>query len=117
MSRQLLNKTNRIEMTITNLKSEAPVKSPNVAIRQYIHILYKFNFMPRSREITFILDDGTDVFIDPRKDDYFHIRYIMPNGLPNVVHWSKDDINDAFFDSNAIEAIRRLNDRLKKLTA
>jgi hypothetical protein len=70
--------------------------------------------MRKSREITFILDDGTDVFIDPPKDDTYHIRYIMPNGLPNVVLWFKEGKNDAFFDSNAIEAINKLSDRLKK---
>ncbi|MEO6732414.1 MAG: hypothetical protein ABIN01_14445 [Ferruginibacter sp.] len=68
--------------------------------------------MPKSREITFILDDGTDVFIDPSKDSVYHIRYIMPNGLPNVVLWSKDGKNDAFLDVNAEEAIKKLNDRL-----
>ena len=68
--------------------------------------------MPKSREITFLLEDGTDVFIDPRKDDIYHIRYIMPNGLPNVVLWSKDGKNDAFFDSNALEAINKLSARL-----
>ena len=68
--------------------------------------------MPKSREITFILEDGTDVFIDPQKDGIYHIRYIMPNGLPNVVLWSKDGKNDAFFDPNALEAINKLSDRL-----
>lgn len=68
--------------------------------------------MPKAREITFILNDGTDVFIDPPKDSTYHIRYIMPNGLPNVVLWAKDGKNDAFFDSNAMEAIDKLNERL-----
>lgn len=67
--------------------------------------------MPKSREITFVLEDGTDVFIDPPKEGIYHIRYIMPNGLPNVVVWSKDGKNEAFFDSNALEAIRKLNTR------
>ncbi|MEP7143824.1 MAG: hypothetical protein ABI707_13175 [Ferruginibacter sp.] len=70
--------------------------------------------MPKSREITFVLDDETDVFIDPPKDGIYHIRYIMPNGLPNVVWWSEDGKNDAFFDSNAIEAINKLKGRLEK---
>lgn len=65
--------------------------------------------MPKSREITFLLEDGTDVFIDPPKDGTYHIRYIMPNGLPNVVWWSKEGKNDVFFDSNATEAINKLN--------
>ena len=73
--------------------------------------------MPRFREITFILDDGTDVFIDPPKDGTYHIRYIMPNGLPNVVLWTREGRNNAFFDSNALEAINKLNDRLKKQSA
>jgi hypothetical protein len=64
--------------------------------------------MPKSREITFILDDGTDVFIEPPKDGFYHIRYIMPNGLPNVVLWSREGKNEAFFDSNATEAISKL---------
>ncbi|MEO7767009.1 MAG: hypothetical protein ABIS01_06265 [Ferruginibacter sp.] len=68
--------------------------------------------MPKTREITFVLEDGTDVFIDPPKDETYHIRYIMPNGLPNVVVWSKDGKNEAFCDSNAIEAINRLNQLL-----
>ena len=71
--------------------------------------------MRKPREITFILDDGTDVFIDPPKDGTYHIRYIMPNGLPNVALWSRDGKNDAFFDSNAIDAINKLNARLQKL--
>ena len=68
--------------------------------------------MRKSHEITFVLDDGTDVFIDPPKENIYHIRYIMPNGLPNVVLWSKDGKNDAFFDSNALEAISKLSERL-----
>ncbi|MCW3090196.1 MAG: hypothetical protein JWP81_1265 [Ferruginibacter sp.] len=64
--------------------------------------------MPKAREIAFVLDDGTDVFVDPTKDGTYHIRYIMPNGLPNVVIWSKDGKNDAFFDANAIESINKL---------
>ena len=68
--------------------------------------------MPKSREITFILEDGTDVFIDPQKDGIYHIRYIMPNGLPNVVLWTKDGKNDFFFDANALEAIDKLSARL-----
>ncbi|MBC7887907.1 MAG: hypothetical protein H7Z13_08450 [Ferruginibacter sp.] len=68
--------------------------------------------MRKSREITFLLDDGTDVFIDPPREDIYHIRYIMPNGLPNVVLWSKDGKIDAFFDSNALEAINKLTARL-----
>ena len=73
----------------------------------FIHCI-NFNAMRKSREITFVLEDGTDVFIDPPKDGTYHIRYIMPNGLPNVVVWLKDGKNDAFFDSNAIEAIDKL---------
>lgn len=69
--------------------------------------------MPKLREITFMLDDGTDVFIDPPKQDLYHIRYIMPNGLPNVVLWSKAGKNDAFFDTNALEAINKLNGLLR----
>ena len=38
----------------------------------------------------------------------YHIRYIMPNGLPNVVLWNKEGNNDAFFDANATEAIDKL---------
>ena len=68
--------------------------------------------MPNQRETTFVLNDGTDVFIDPPKDGIYHIRYIMPNGLPNVVLWKKDGNNDAFFDANAIEAIDKLNGQL-----
>jgi len=68
--------------------------------------------MGKSREITFILDDGTDVFIDPPKEGVFHIRYIMPNGLPNVALWSKEGKNDTYFDSNATEAINKLTERL-----
>ena len=68
--------------------------------------------MPKLREITFVLNDGPDVFIDPPKDGIYHIRYIMPNGLPNVVLWKKDGNNDAFFDANAIEAIDKLNGQL-----
>ena len=71
--------------------------------------LYKFNSMPKSREITFSLTDGTDVFIDAPEHDTYHIRYIMPNGLPNVVLWNKEGNNDAFFDANATEAIDKLN--------
>ena len=68
--------------------------------------------MRKPREITFLLDDGTDVFIDPPKEGIYHIRYIMPNGLPNVVLWSKEGKNDAFFDANALEAINKLSNRL-----
>ncbi len=64
--------------------------------------------MRKPREITFLLDDGTDVFINAPKEEVYHIRYIMPNGLPNVVIWSKEGKNDAFFDSNALEAISKL---------
>lgn len=68
--------------------------------------------MPKSREITFLLEDGTDVFIGPQNDGIYHIRYIMPNGLPNVVLWSQVGKNDAFFDSNALEAINKLSQLL-----
>ena len=64
--------------------------------------------MSKSRAITFILEDGTDVFIDPPKEGIYHIRYIMPNGLPNVVIWSQHGKNDAFLDSNATEAVQKL---------
>jgi hypothetical protein len=64
--------------------------------------------MSKTRAITFILDDGTDVFIDPPKEGIYHIRYIMPNGLPNVIVWSPDGKNEAFLDSNAAEAIQKL---------
>ncbi|MEP7108554.1 MAG: hypothetical protein ABI760_11240 [Ferruginibacter sp.] len=70
--------------------------------------------MRKPREITFTLDDGTDVFIDPPKDNTYHIRYVMPNGLPNVVLWSRAGNNEAFFDSNASEAITKLSDRLER---
>ncbi|MEO6549015.1 MAG: hypothetical protein ABIN94_13490 [Ferruginibacter sp.] len=68
--------------------------------------------MPKSREISFVLEDGTDVFIDPTNDGTYHIRYIMPNGLPNVVQWSVDGKNEAFFDANAIESINKLKQLL-----
>ena len=68
--------------------------------------------MPTSREITFTLNDGTDVLIDPSKDGIYHIRYIMPNGLPNVALWSKEGKNDVLYDLNATEAIEKLNKRL-----
>ena len=64
--------------------------------------------MPKSREISFILEDGTDVFIDRPLNGIYHIRYIMPNGLPNVVLWSSEGRNKAFFDANALEAIKKL---------
>jgi hypothetical protein len=68
--------------------------------------------MGKSKPITFVLEDGTDVFIDPPKDGVYHIRYIMPNGLPNVVIWTVNGTNDAFFDDNAQEAIQKLATRL-----
>ena len=64
--------------------------------------------MGKSKAITFVLADGTDVFIDPPLDGTYHIRYIMPNGLPNVVTWFATGKNDAFFDDHALEAIQKL---------
>ena len=64
--------------------------------------------MKKPRAITYLLADGTDVFIDPPAEGTYHVRYIMPNGLPNVVVWSRDGKNEAFLDSNAQEAIEKL---------
>jgi hypothetical protein len=64
--------------------------------------------MTNPGEISFSLEDGTDVFIDAQADGVFHIRYVMPNGLPNVVLWSKEGKNESFFDPNALEAINKL---------
>jgi hypothetical protein len=70
--------------------------------------------MPKSGEITYVLRDGTDVFIDPQEDGIYHIRYIMPNGLPNVVLWSADGKEETFIDSNAAEAITILKEQFTK---